>query len=56
LNFCYKGQQRHVTGAFDCDGQLPLMLGAYACLATRADLATVADKAAQEVGVFVVNR
>ena len=56
LNFCYKGQQCHVPGALDRHSQLPLVFRAHPCLAAGANLAAVADKSAQEIYIFIVNR
>jgi len=55
LNFGYKGQQGHVPCAFNRYGQLPLMLGAHARLAARANLAAITHKPAQQIDIFVVD-
>jgi hypothetical protein len=51
-----EGEERNVTGAFDLQGQSPLMLGADAGLATRTNFAFLGDEAAKDVNLLVVNR
>ncbi len=50
-----KGQQGDVPSALDCHGQAPLVLGAGARLATRADLATVTHEPLEQPDVLVVD-
>jgi len=48
-------QECHLTGALDGDRDLTLMAPAGSCIASRLDLASVADVAAQSGGALVVN-
>ena len=48
-------EERHVTRALERRGEHPLMLGAGAALATRVDLAAVADVAANAPDLFEVD-
>jgi hypothetical protein len=55
VKFCNKGQKGDVTGALDGLGQLALMLGARASLASRPDLAATAHIAIQQRQILVVD-
>jgi len=55
LQFGDEGQQGHVPRAFDRYGQLPLVLGAHARLAARANLAAIAHKPAKQINVLVID-
>jgi hypothetical protein len=56
FDFANVGQKSHVTGAFDCAGQLTLVLGATASNAARKDFGVLAQKLFQTLNVFKVNR
>jgi len=45
-----------MTRALDRDGQMALMPGARAGLAARADFATIAQEAAQLIGLLIIDR
>src|SRR3954469_9026392 len=49
------GQQRHLTGVLDRDGDVALVLDAVAGHPPRADLAAVGDELAEQGGVLVVD-
>jgi len=44
-----------VAGALDCNGYSTLVLGAGACLATRADFTLTVDKTVEKLGIPVIN-
>ena len=50
-----EGQQGDVPSAFDRRGQAPLMLGARARLASRADLASIAHEPLQKANILEVD-
>src|SRR4029079_13062374 len=49
------GQQRHLAGVLDRDGDVTLVLDAVAGHPPRADLAAVGDELAEQRGVLVVD-
>lgn len=51
----YEGQQGNVPSALDRHGQAPLVLGAGACLAPRADLAAIAHESLEQPDVLVID-
>ena len=48
-------EQGNVSGALDCLGDFPLMLGAVAGDPSRDDLATLTDEITEGAGIFIVN-
>jgi hypothetical protein len=55
LSVCDVGQQGDLTGAFDGDHQLALVLGADACRPAGQDLAALGNVAANSRRVFIIN-